>query len=386
MNSKIIFLSLLIVLSRQSGYPQGECSNWKTTNPEWIFCDDFEAAAPLVGNGRYFEYDSSGGQFSAMPGVGVGASRGMRASWQQGQVAAGSIKLAFGKNPNSYMNKQNIRSEEIFRELYYRMYLRMEPGWQGNPCKLSRATCFTSAADWRQAMIAHLWSDDSARLLIDPARCVDDQGNVVCTTYNDFAHLKWIGAKSGKTPLFSSNNSGRWFCIEHHIKLNDPGQSNGIQEFWIDGNLEARDENLNYAGSYAAYGINAVFIENYWNGGSPRKQERYIDNFVVSTKPIGCLPVARLSPLARNSSGSEINVALRRSNGGIEIRLNSSANKRIGSVKVYASDGRKVFTAEPGNASNALIVTLPRQSTGIYYLTFGQNATTAHRLIIAGVE
>ena len=36
------------------------------------------------------------------------------------------------------------------------------------------------------------------------------------------------------------------------------------------------------------YGINTLFIENYWNAGSPRAQSRYIDNVVVSTEPIGC--------------------------------------------------------------------------------------------------
>ena len=45
---------------------------------------------------------------------------------------------------------------------------------------------------------------------------------------------------------------------------------------------------LNWVGSYAAYGINAVFIENYWNAGSPVVQERYLDNFVVSRARIGC--------------------------------------------------------------------------------------------------
>jgi hypothetical protein len=31
-----------------------------------------------------------------------------------------------------------------------------------------------------------------------------------------------------------------------------------------------------------------VFFENYWNTGSPKLQERYFDNIVVSTQPIGC--------------------------------------------------------------------------------------------------
>jgi hypothetical protein len=32
-----------------------------------------------------------------------------------------------------------------------------------------------------------------------------------------------------------------------------------------------------------------VFVENYWNTGSPVAQERYLDNLVVSTQRIGCL-------------------------------------------------------------------------------------------------
>jgi len=46
---------------------------------------------------------------------------------------------------------------------------------------------------------------------------------------------------------------------------------------------------LNFVDSYTDYGINAIFIENYWNSGSPKEQQRYFDNFVVSTKRIGCL-------------------------------------------------------------------------------------------------
>ncbi len=44
--------------------------------------------------------------------------------------------------------------------------------------------------------------------------------------------------------------------MEAHVHLNDPGQANGVQEFWINGKLEARRTGL---------------------------------NFVVSTRRIGCL-------------------------------------------------------------------------------------------------
>jgi hypothetical protein len=76
--------------------------------------------------------------------------------------------------------------------------------------------------------------------------------------------------------------------IEAHARLNDPGRANGVFELWISGGLQARLEGLNWQGAYGEYGINTVFLENYWNDGSPQPQERYFDNFVVSTERIGC--------------------------------------------------------------------------------------------------
>lgn len=261
-----------------------ECKDWQTRHPEWIFCDGFESDAPLKGPGRYFEYDSDEGDFAVVDAVGLGSSRGLRVRFQKGEVGAGAIHLAFGRVPSSYFNK-GIRPGEDFRDIYYRVYLRNQPGWIGSPAKLSRAFIF-AGSNWSQAMIAHLWSSKDC-LLLDPASGVNEDGQVVTTRYNDFEHLHWLGNLRGVTPIFAPQNAGRWFCIEAHVKLNDPGLSNGIHEFWINGNLEARRTGLNFVGTYTDYGINAVYLENYWNAGSTQDQERYLDNFVVSTQPIG---------------------------------------------------------------------------------------------------
>jgi len=90
------------------------------------------------------------------------------------------------------------------------------------------------------------------------------------------------------TPLFDPGHVGRWYCIEAHAQLNTPGEPDGVFEYWLDGNLEARETGLNWVGPFSPYGINAVFFENYWNGGSPAAQERYFDNIVVGTQRIGC--------------------------------------------------------------------------------------------------
>lgn len=271
---------------RTGGRSCVECDNWQTLHPAWIFCDDFEDDTALRRQGRYFEYGNDNGDFVVVDGIGVNTSRGMQTVFQTGEVGAGGLKLAFGRVPGSYFDK-GIRNTEDFREIYYRIYLKNQAGWEGSPAKLSRAIVF-AGSNWSQAMIAHLWSSGDY-LLIDPASGVDENGNVITTKYNDFANLHWLGYKRGTTPVFDSEHDDRWYCIEAHVRLNDAGESNGVQEFWIDGHPEARRSGLNFVDSYTDYGINAIFIENYWNSGSPKEQQRYFDNFVVSTERIGCM-------------------------------------------------------------------------------------------------
>ncbi|MDB5105507.1 MAG: uncharacterized protein JWP91_3196 [Fibrobacteres bacterium] len=263
-----------------------ECDGWQVSHPDWIFCDDFEKGGALVAQGRYFEYDDNKGDFKPAEGVGLHGSTGMRAVWQSAEVDAGNLKVGFGRAPSTYFSK-GIRTDKDFREVYYRMFVRLQKGWKGNPFKLSRATVIAKA-DWSQAMIAHVWGDRANGLQLDPARCTDEAGAVKCSGYNDFNNIQWIGAKAGTTPVFSPTYSDKWLCVEAHVRLNDPGISNGVQEYWIGDTLEAKRDGLNFLGGYKAYGINGVFLENYWNSGSPQLQERYFDNLVVSTNRIGC--------------------------------------------------------------------------------------------------
>lgn len=270
----------------RGGRDCNECDDWELRHPEWIFCDDFDDDTPLRREGRYFEIRNDNGDFVVTEGAGINGSQGMRALFQAGEVSAGGLSLAFGRVPGNYFD-QGIRNTEDFRDIYYRIYLKHQAGWEGSPAKLSRAIVF-AGSNWSQAMIAHLWSSKDF-LLIDPASGVGANGQVVTTKYNDFANLHWLGYQRGKTPLFATDRADTWYCIEAHVRLNDPGLSNGVQEFWINGNLEARRTDLNFVDSYTDYGINAIFIENYWNSGSIKEQERYFDNFVVSTERIGCL-------------------------------------------------------------------------------------------------
>jgi hypothetical protein len=124
--------------------------------------------------------------------------------------------------------------------------------------------------------------------MLDPASGTDAAGVLQTIQYNDFAHMRWLGAVRSATPVFDAAHVGVWHCVEAHAKLNDTGLSNGVFELWIDNALEAQETGMNWVGAYSAFGINAIFFENYWNAGSPVAQDRFFDNIVVSTQRIGC--------------------------------------------------------------------------------------------------
>src|SRR5678816_393972 len=98
-----IFVTMLFIFLITIGCKETEvaspgiikhCFTCDTVPEGTIFCDDFESEAPL--KDRYFEYDDNGGDFVRLAKVGRDGSAGMRAIWQQGETAAGSLKKSFG--------------------------------------------------------------------------------------------------------------------------------------------------------------------------------------------------------------------------------------------------------------------------------------------------
>ncbi len=265
------------------------CTDWRSRHTGWLWCDDFEIDR-LSG---YFEYDQRHGRFVREARAGVGGSIGMRAEYLPGDPHAGSLHLAFGKTPSPYMKPVDDGTAR-YRDIYWRFDLRLQPGWTGGGAdKLTRATVL-STDRFAQAAIGHLWSgglpaSDPDRLYLDPASGTDEWGTLQTTTYNDFPRLRWIGAAAGKRPLFHAASVGQWFCIEVHMKLNSRDTPDGLFEYWIDDQLEAQRTGLNWIGGYDDYGINAIYLEQYWTSVPfTQVQQRYLDNFVVSTSRIGC--------------------------------------------------------------------------------------------------
>jgi hypothetical protein len=242
-------------------------------DPATIWYDDF--------NGPAKAYTESTGDLDDTVAFG-GSGNSMKCLYEKGDQGKGNRKVFFGDSPTGKV----VRKGETFEEIYWRVYVKHQPGWTGGgPDKLSRATSITSGK-WTQAMIAHVWSTGDA-LTLDPASGVVG-GKVVTTKYNDFDNLHWLGQKPASTFQISSTaESGWWVCVEARAKLNTPGAKDGLFQLWIDGQLESERKNLDWRGTYKEHGLNAVFLEAYWNKGSPVTQCRWYDNFVISTRPIG---------------------------------------------------------------------------------------------------
>jgi hypothetical protein len=238
-----------------------------------IWYDDF--------NGPVKAYTETEGDLDATMALG-GAGQSMKCLYEKGSQGKGNRKVFFGDSPTGKV----VRKGEKFEDVYWRVYVKHQAGWTGGgPDKLARLTSVVSG-QWNQAMISHVWSTGET-LTLDPASGVRGD-KVVTTKYNDFDNLHWLGQKpAAQTPIFSTAESGWWVSVECRTKLNPPGQKDGLCQLWIDGRLETERKNLDWRGSYTGHSINAVFLEAYWNKGSPVTQCRWYDNFVISTRPIG---------------------------------------------------------------------------------------------------
>jgi hypothetical protein len=250
-----------------------------------IWYDDF--------NGPVKAYTETEGDLDEAVAFG-GAGKSMKCFYAKGDQGKGNRKVFFGDSPTGKV----VRKGEKFEDVYWRIYVKHQYGWTGGgPDKMSRATSITSS-NWTQAMFAHVWSMDDA-LTLDPASGVVG-GKVMTTKYNDFDNMHWLGQKPASAFRISSTaEAGWWVCVEVRAKLNTPGAKDGLFQLWIDGRLESERKNLDWRGTYTGHGINAIFLEAYWNKGSPVAQSRWYDNFVISTKPIGPVTCPRSPVLMR---------------------------------------------------------------------------------------
>jgi len=81
---------------------------------------------------------------------------------------------------------------------------------------------------------------------------------------------------------------GRWICCEFMVKHNTPGQRDGEQAFWIDGDLRGHWKGINWRKS-ATLWANAFTLESYVTDRWTKNETNivYFDNVVIAREYIG---------------------------------------------------------------------------------------------------
>ncbi len=80
----------------------------------------------------------------------------------------------------------------------------------------------------------------------------------------------------------------RWYSVEQYLKLNTPGQSNGVFRAWVDGQLAFERTDLHWR-DVTRLKIESVWL-NVFHGGTARTDRDltlYMDNLVVARRYIG---------------------------------------------------------------------------------------------------
>lgn len=92
----------------------------------------------------------------------------------------------------------------------------------------------------------------------------------------------------------ASLEQGRWHCVEGQVRMNTPGQNNGLLRGWLDGNLELSRSNIQYrrAGE-TGIGVRHMWHNVYFGGTWPTPNPlslQYDEVVVSSAGRVGCLP------------------------------------------------------------------------------------------------
>lgn len=239
----------------------GECEQWPQ-HPEWLWCDDFEGNKTLKEN--YQDIDETG--FSISTRDAFEGSHSLEQHYDSSQVGAGWII--------------RVNNEGFPSHLFMRWYHKFANGFHGFPPKMARMRYRQRSGDWKSTFGVHCWIDNNI-VVADVSAKSSTQANIE----------GWLPIAKSSFSFNNLANIGRWVCFEMEVKLNTIGASDGLFRIWADDSMIVERTKVDLRGNENLL-INEVMLDCYWNGGSPKKQNRYYDNFIISTQRIGPLHIS----------------------------------------------------------------------------------------------
>lgn len=194
-----------------------------------------------------------------------------------------------------YLFAKELGSEP--EEIFFRYYLRLADDW--NPTvqggKLPGIAGTYDRAGWggRRSTGADGWS-----MRGHFATILDEKNPMPgLTPIGYYAYFADMPDFYGSNWWWTKDNLGllernRWYCIEQHVKLNDPNMKNGIAQAWVDGKLAFENTRVLFR-TTDALKIDRIWMNVYHGGTKPAPVDYhlFIDNVVVAKSYIG--PIVR---------------------------------------------------------------------------------------------
>lgn len=267
--------------------------------PSTILCEDFENPRS---KDSWSDYEENG--LYVQDDFAFGGKRSLSQRYARGQVVAGWLGWHFGDHPEG-----GVRSGEKFEDVYFRFYHRFKKGWPDRfPPRVaairSRYVDGGLRFAWQEQLqiSARLPGGTAASRPISGLAAPDGK------IYLGDGKLRWLDKKP--LDLQFAELDGEWVLIELRIKLNTPGQNDGRITYWVNEEVVLDREGENLRGAYTATTINSVLLEGYWNSGAPVDDlERWYDNVVVATEPVGCAVFTVKKKKLDDQSGWQVQVA-----------------------------------------------------------------------------
>ena len=173
-------------------------------------------------------------------------------------------------------------------ELYGRYYLKFGDTWDpGSGGKLPGPSGTYGRAGWGGRPVSGLkgWS---ARMGFQRSKVREDETQVYFYTY----HADMTG-QYGSNFLWNIENrgslvNGRWYCVETYVKMNTPGQNDGILRGWIDDELAFEKSDLRFRDT-SELKVEQFWFNIYYGGkwSAPADMHVDFDAVVLSNERIG---------------------------------------------------------------------------------------------------
>ncbi|MFZ6030426.1 MAG: polysaccharide lyase [Chloroflexota bacterium] len=352
---KHIFLTgflILLVLAGQTTVYEAAPANAQADKRaiENIWSDGFEDGQPL--DDKYEDVGSTGLSVTADDAFSGGHA--LQQHYEPGQVDAGWVC--------------KVNNAGFPDHLFVRWYHKFEDSFTSFPPKMARVR-YRNRTTWTTSFAVHFWIESNGEAVADVYARNSSQAN----------STGWLPIARSGFFFDDPANAGRWIRFEMEVKLNTPGQADGLYRFWADDTLIVERTGVDLRGSTQEK-INEVMLDTYWNGGSPIAQNRYYDDFAIATGRIGAGQPAQVSDLRLSEAvhaGGVLTGTLLWSAPAEAITYTLGyATSPITEANWDSATRRTLpFPAAPAGSTEAYTVNIPYTAGKIYFALKAQNAT-----------